>query len=34
VLFRSDSILHEVRPCQKTRWSLTGWFRSDPSPWK
>jgi len=29
VLFRSDLIPHEVLPCARTRWSLTGWFRSD-----
>ncbi|MBB5216240.1 SM-20-related protein [Parapusillimonas granuli] len=32
-LFRSDTIPHEVRPCKRTRWSLTGWFRSDPRPY-
>lgn len=30
-LFRSDTILHEVRPCKRIRWSLTGWFRRDPA---
>ncbi|WP_413290790.1 2OG-Fe(II) oxygenase [Bdellovibrio sp. HCB337] len=29
VLFRSDLIPHEVLPCFQTRWSLTGWFRTD-----
>lgn len=29
VIFRSDLIPHEVRPCMKTRWSLSGWFRTD-----
>lgn len=29
VLFRSDTIPHEVLPCRQTRWSLTGWFRND-----
>ena len=28
-LFRSDTVLHAVLPCSKTRWSLTGWFRND-----
>lgn len=28
VLFRSDTILHEVRAPRRERWSLTGWFRS------
>ena len=27
VLFRSDTILHEVRAPERERWSLTGWFR-------
>lgn len=27
VLFRSDVILHEVLPCHRPRYSLTGWFR-------
>jgi SM-20-related protein len=29
VLFRSDLIPHEVLPCFQTRWSLTGWFRTE-----
>ncbi|NYT84727.1 2OG-Fe(II) oxygenase [Pollutimonas harenae] len=29
VLFRSDLFPHEVLPCTQTRWSLTGWFRTD-----
>lgn len=29
VLFRSDLIPHEVLPCKRPRWSLTGWFRTD-----
>jgi SM-20-related protein len=29
VIFRSDLIPHEVLPCFQTRWSLTGWFRTD-----
>ncbi len=29
MLFRSDLIPHAVLPCSRTRWSLTGWFRSD-----
>ncbi len=29
VVFRSDLIPHEVMPCARPRWSLTGWFRSD-----
>jgi SM-20-related protein len=29
VVFRSDTIFHEVLPCKQTRWSLTGWFRTD-----
>lgn len=29
VLFRSDLFPHEVLPCAQTRWSLTGWFRTD-----
>jgi len=29
VVFRSDLIPHEVLPCFQTRWSLTGWFRTD-----
>ena len=29
VIFRSDLIEHEVLPCQKPRWSITGWFRDD-----
>lgn len=29
VLFRSDLVPHEVLPCFQTRWSLTGWFRTD-----
>lgn len=29
VLFRSDLIPHVVLPCFQTRWSLTGWFRTD-----
>jgi SM-20-related protein len=29
VIFRSDIFPHEVRPCQQSRRSLTGWFRSD-----
>ena len=29
VLFRSDLFPHEVLPCSRTRWSLTGWFRTD-----
>lgn len=28
-VFRSDTIYHEVLPCQQPRWSLTGWFRTD-----
>jgi SM-20-related protein len=28
VLFRSDVILHEVLPCHRPRYSLTGWFRT------
>lgn len=28
-LFRSDTIPHAVLPCARTRWSLTGWFRTD-----
>lgn len=31
-LFRSDTVLHAVLPCQTTRWSLTGWFRNDDLP--
>lgn len=29
VLFRSDLVPHAVLPCFQTRWSLTGWFRTD-----
>lgn len=29
VVFRSDQIPHEVLPCAQTRWSLSGWLRSD-----
>ncbi len=29
VVFRSDLIPHEVLPSLQTRWSLTGWFRTD-----
>jgi len=29
VIFRSDLIPHAVLPCFQTRWSLTGWFRTD-----
>ena len=29
VVFRSDTIWHEVLPTRRTRWSLTGWFRDD-----
>jgi SM-20-related protein len=29
VVFRSDTIEHEVHLGRQTRWSLTGWFRSD-----
>ncbi|MDS1139561.1 2OG-Fe(II) oxygenase [Pusillimonas sp. SM2304] len=29
VLFRSDLFPHEVLPCTRTRWSLTGWLRTD-----
>lgn len=29
VIFRSDMIPHEVLPCAQTRWSLSGWLRSD-----
>lgn len=29
VLFRSDLIPHEVAPCTSTRWSVTGWLRTD-----
>jgi SM-20-related protein len=29
VLFRSDLVPHEVAACGRTRWSLTGWFRTD-----
>jgi len=28
-VFRSDSIPHEVLPARQTRWSLTGWLRTD-----
>lgn len=31
VVFRSDLVPHEVLPCHKTRWALTGWFRTDPA---
>ncbi len=27
MLFRSDSLWHQVIPAKKDRWSLTGWFR-------
>lgn len=27
ILFRSDSLWHQVIPAKKDRWSLTGWFR-------
>ncbi|MDF3835224.1 2OG-Fe(II) oxygenase [Cupriavidus basilensis] len=30
-VFRSDLIPHEVLPCRRTRWALTGWFRTDPA---
>ncbi|NLY64919.1 MAG: 2OG-Fe(II) oxygenase [Alcaligenaceae bacterium] len=29
VIFRSELIEHEVLPCKKPRWSVTGWFRDD-----
>lgn len=29
VVFRSDQIPHEVMPCTQTRWSLSGWLRTD-----
>lgn len=29
VIFRSDIVPHAVLPCFQTRWSLTGWFRTD-----
>jgi SM-20-related protein len=29
VLFRSDLIPHAVLPCFQTRWSLTGWLRTE-----
>ncbi|NYT45378.1 2OG-Fe(II) oxygenase [Alcaligenaceae bacterium] len=29
VLFRSDLVPHAVLPCSQTRWSLSGWFRTD-----
>ncbi|WP_397474496.1 2OG-Fe(II) oxygenase [Pusillimonas sp.] len=29
VLFRSDTIPHEVLPARRVRWSLTGWYRDD-----
>lgn len=29
VIFRSELIEHEVLPCHKPRWSVTGWFRDD-----
>lgn len=29
VVFRSDTIWHEVLPTRRTRWSITGWFRDD-----
>lgn len=29
VIFRSDQIPHKVLPCAQTRWSLSGWLRSD-----
>jgi SM-20-related protein len=29
VMLRSDLIPHAVLPCTQTRWSLTGWFRTD-----
>lgn len=29
VVFRSDTIAHEVLLSQQPRWSLTGWFRTD-----
>ncbi|MGT2427761.1 2OG-Fe(II) oxygenase [Cupriavidus basilensis] len=31
VVFRSDLVPHEVLPCHRTRWALTGWFRTDPA---
>lgn len=31
VIFRSELIEHEVMPCKKPRWSVTGWFRDDES---
>lgn len=31
VLFRSDTVLHEVLPSKKTRRSLTGWLLKQPS---
>ncbi|TAL75632.1 MAG: 2OG-Fe(II) oxygenase [Burkholderiaceae bacterium] len=32
VVFRSGLIPHAVLPCRQTRWSLTGWLRSDEIP--
>lgn len=29
IIFRSDTVMHEVLPARQTRWSLTGWFRTD-----
>lgn len=31
VVFRSDTILHEVLPAKRTRRSVTGWFMKKPS---
>jgi SM-20-related protein len=31
VIFRSELTPHAVLPCQRPRWSLTGWFRTDGS---
>lgn len=31
VLFRSDTVLHEVLPAQAVRYSLTGWLLKQPS---
>lgn len=31
VIFRSDLMPHAVAACQRVRWSLTGWFRTDHS---
>jgi SM-20-related protein len=32
VLFRSEHVPHEVLPCNRNRWSVTGWFRADSYP--